>query len=115
MSAETVRLLWREEFPADFAVPDELSFDPELEDTSWHNDACPSFTLTKLMVAYLAEGRVDLRLWVDHPEQDRREFEQCNRYGVYDHRNLCGHYEGDDLAEAVRVLKLVGNNAHFSV
>lgn len=54
---------WREEFPAWFRVPREvevLAREKYLEDTSWRNDAAPSFG-TKLR-----DGRW-LRLWVEHP------------------------------------------------
>lgn len=38
----------------------------QLEDTSWHNDVCPSFTLA-------ADGAATTTLWVDYPDPADRE------------------------------------------
>jgi hypothetical protein len=91
--------LWLQEFDADFAVPDEVTNDPDLKDTSWHNNAAPSFNL----VRDVNEKRYDLRLWVNHPVQAMREFSDMERFVVYDNEYLL--YQGEDVAEAVRILK----------
>jgi hypothetical protein len=72
--------LWMREHPnAD--VPDSIANDPRLEDTSWHNDICPSFTAK----GHDLESR-DVRLWVDYREETRREYPDVDlpRYRVID-------------------------------
>lgn len=62
------RLHWRSEFSDAYAVPRKvelLVLDGKLEDTSWHNDAAPSFEREV--------GGWDVRLWVEHPDADQRE------------------------------------------
>ncbi len=98
---------WRDEFPPEFDVPELISGDPELEDVSWHNDVCPSFTLKRLMGKVLETGAVDVRLWCEHPDPDKREWDIETRYNVYDHVAEIQHYNGNDPAEAVRALKNV--------
>jgi len=39
-----------------------------IEDTSWHNDVCPSFEV------YGKNRREACRLWLDHPDPKQREF-----------------------------------------
>jgi hypothetical protein len=57
--------LWQDEFGDEYDVPHDI--DARMIDTSWHNDACPSFTLD------LADGDT-LKLWVDHPELSARDY-----------------------------------------
>lgn len=81
---------WEAEFGAAYAVPDEiraLANAGKLEDISWHNDVCPSFSV--------ADGSV--KLWVDHPEREQRECTPVNRFTV------CLYDEGGDwLTDALR-------------
>jgi hypothetical protein len=59
---------WRTEFGDDYDVPHEVT--ARLWDQSWHHDACPSFTHTD----FPPDGSGhDLRLWVEHPDPERRE------------------------------------------
>jgi hypothetical protein len=105
MEANTTPL-WAREFGNDYAVPDEITNDPELVDCSWHNDTHPSFML-KAHEARNGEGP-DIRLWVDHPDQKMRELELPRRFSVIDFSLDCNSgllYEGDDMHEAIRVLK----------
>jgi hypothetical protein len=67
---------WQDEFGAGYGVPSVLTNHPRLEDTSWHNDVCPSFTTPAL---YSSEG--DTRLWVEHEDEAMREYE-TPRYRV---------------------------------
>ena len=55
---------YQKEFPH-FAGVEMPTFDG-FEDTSWHNDACPSFE------RYLAQ-ELSLRVWVDHPDENLRD------------------------------------------
>jgi hypothetical protein len=41
-------------------------------DTSWHNDACPSFT----------DDVLGLVVWINYPDADQREWEGSGRYGL---------------------------------
>jgi hypothetical protein len=63
-------------------------------DTSWRNDACPSFT------------REGMCVFVDYLDASRREFAECPRIVVKtDDLDSVVLVEGDDLAQA---LALVG-------
>jgi len=70
---------WRSEFP-DFPAATMPEIPAGFADTSWHNDACPSFT----------SDACELRLWVDfldpaqreHPESKSRFYLQPQRAGV---------------------------------
>jgi hypothetical protein len=58
---------WQTEFP-DAQIPAEvqtLVAAGKLADTSWHNDACPSFEMTR--------HRQTARLWVEYPDLAERE------------------------------------------
>lgn len=87
--------LWAAEFPG-YDVPDAVEDEPGVEDVSWHNDICPSFTF-----AAVAElGLVDLRLWVEHPDPEQREAgPNAPRYAVMlDSEET---YSGDDVDAAL--------------
>lgn len=45
---------------------------PSFEDSSWHNDACPSFTSTEL----------GLRLWIDYPPELSDMGDDFPRFGL---------------------------------
>lgn len=72
--------LWAREFDATYAVPETLWKHPQIEDMSWHNDVCPSFTMTAYALG--RDQRDDIRLWVEHPDPARREFAGAPRYSV---------------------------------
>ena len=97
--------LWIYEHGLDYAVPESIAFDAELEDTSWHNDVCPSFWVS----GTTGEG-LHYRLWINHPDADRREFDDAHRFMVMSHGGDSDDgnmlYEGDDATIAVRVLKI---------
>ena len=57
-----------EGFGADYAVPDVIVNLEGIINDSWHNDACPSFRAPDL-----GEDEVTLKIWCDHPDEDKRE------------------------------------------
>lgn len=92
---------WRDEFPADFNVPDLIANDGRLQDTSWHNDVCPSFILKGYDTS---DGDLpDIRLWVNHPDRNLREFVEQPRLWVTDGERafFCESDSDDDAAKAV--------------
>lgn len=93
--------LWRKEFGDGYAVPDEVGA-AGLVDISWHNDAAPSFVTLEYPDTRPA------RLWVDHPDPAQREVETAaGRFAVTVDDTDEVHYEGNDVAEAIRVLRRV--------
>lgn len=51
------------------------------EDTSWHNDTCPSFHISDVVVT--SEGNNGyIRVYVDHANEDEREVQESARFGV---------------------------------
>lgn len=60
-----MQTLYQNAFPG-FSVPAELFDLDGVEDVSWKNDICPSFTVP------FADGFV--RIWVDHQDPQMREF-----------------------------------------
>jgi len=63
---------WQTEFP-DFPAADLPAIPPGFEDTSWHNDTCPSFT----------SDEAGLTIWVDYLAPASREYEGAYpRFGV---------------------------------
>jgi hypothetical protein len=86
--------LWRAEHPcAD--VPDAISTHGQLEDTSWHNDVCPSF----MRKGDDHEHPACPRLFVDYADNERREMPGGPRYHAF---TLDGTlFETDDMAEAI--------------
>ncbi len=100
-------VLWIAEFGAEYAVPALVT--DTLEDLSWHNDICPSFT-TKGIAANdptYHEG-VDVRLWVDHPDPQEREtgpdtprFRVTGFFGA----DFIVYETDTDLPEAIAVLE----------
>ena len=95
--------LWVREHGEEYEVPSAIA--DELEDVSWHNDACPAFRV--------ADDEQDMyRLYVEHPVPEKRE--SCSdalnaRYFVYrfpEHADPAeALYIGDDEEEAVDILK----------
>jgi hypothetical protein len=69
--------LWAHEFGRDYAVPDAITHATGLCDTSWHNDACPTF---------MVEGDWNNRgcLWVEHVDPAQRETPGTKRFSVTD-------------------------------
>jgi hypothetical protein len=91
---------YRDEFPADYTVPASIANDPRLDDMSWHNDVCPSFTMKGYEDGGPA-GLPDVRLWVNHPVRDSREFVEQPRLMVTDgERAYFFESENDDDAAA---------------
>lgn len=96
--------LYLVEFPEFGALP----FDPTalgLEDTSWHNDACPSFSV--LNDSFRLES-----LWMDHEDPKQREMQGPRfLYCTYDPKgehseSLETLLDTDDVVEARRFLEL---------
>jgi hypothetical protein len=96
---------WEYEHGDAFAVPSVITSDPQLVDVSWHNDVSPAFCLKGTAADPPA------RLWVDHPVPSLREFADAGadegRYLVtgVDGTFEEAFYRGDDVEEAIRILK----------
>lgn len=95
---------WTTEFSRDFEIPGFISFlvsKKVLEDTSWHNDTMPSFSV------FNYGGDNGVQLWVDHPFATRREMPEMERFGVTTTRNADQEGPGfmtDDLDMALERL-----------
>lgn len=61
------------------------------EDTSWHNDACPCFTV-----------REGVYVYVDFPTKEDREFPESERFTVTDDMGEV-LYHGDVWEEVLRI------------
>lgn len=99
--------LWLDEFGPAYAVPSEIA--DVLEDLSFGNDVCPSFT-TRVLAQNDPDyhAGVDVRLWADHPDPQQRET------GPDTPRFRVSHFFGEtefvyetetDIAEALAVLR----------
>ena len=86
-------MTYREEFP-DFDPSTMPAIPQNWEDTSWHNDACPSFNTGK--------GRV---VFVDFSDLSLREFDGGKRFTVQADPEIHDHnetfLETDDWAEVL--------------
>lgn len=89
-------MTWQTEFPdfpaADMpAIPDGLGF----VDTSWHNDAMPSFT----------SDEAECTIWIDFATDDQREHSGGSRFQITPQRHgveISGDgLDTDDWAEVV--------------
>lgn len=65
--------LWAREFDLSYDVPRAI-YDAGLMDTSWHNDACPSFSAM--------DDDVTVTLWVEHPKRLERDTGSEKRFAV---------------------------------
>lgn len=74
---------WVKEFGAEYAVPREVLEHPGMEDTSWHNEGSPSFGASKGEPADPSDPFVMVRLFVDHPDPEKRHYPGTKRYTVY--------------------------------
>lgn len=85
---------YRTEFP-DFGELD-VVIPAGFEDTSWHNDACPSFTKTFMDT----DGFVSmyLRIWVDYKDSDKRQTPKGSSRFVLE--VLSADYEHIECSEA---------------
>jgi len=87
--------LWLREFGdmdnipvMDSTVCDKWYGDSTWEDTSWHNDVCPSFESFDLI-----NGKC-VKIWSDFNHEDRREMECEHQYAIHLYKADKG--EGDD-------------------
>ena len=94
---------WRDEFPDDYNVPAVIATHPDLDDVSWHNDVCPSFTLKGYDGG---NNRLDVRLWVAHPDKAAREFPDMPRLYVSDGERAV-FFESEDDADAPKAIEAV--------
>lgn len=77
----TDKRTWRNQFPADVAVPEEIQAlvkSGMIADISWGNDAMPSFSFQGYEPDFVFRDSQPVkpnpyRLWVNYPEQERRE------------------------------------------
>lgn len=69
---------WRAEFGNDWDVPSGIEEVAGGRDRSWHNDACPSFTL-----AACEDTGCEVTLWCEHPDRARREDGAGDRFQCY--------------------------------
>jgi hypothetical protein len=70
---------WQREFPdfaAEFMPPAVAGW----EDTSWHNDVCPSFIASR---ARPENERDSLSVWIDYADPAQREFPQGGRFTAH--------------------------------
>lgn len=82
--------LYRREFPDyDGALPDIRS----MQDTSWHNDACPSFA---------GHG---FKLWCDYRDPAKREFPGRKRFLLCDAEDDSIITESDDVFAILRTIE----------
>jgi hypothetical protein len=67
-------------------------------DTSWHNDACPSFEKTF--------GDTTFRLWCDYVDPERREMHGAMRFVIYTVDEIKYTYVGqaDTIKEALTLI-----------
>jgi len=100
---------WRDEFPDYYAVPDVIATDPQLDDMSWHNDVCPSFTAKGYDSS---NDRPDVRLWVAALKIEDREFPEQPRLMVSDGEIVIRTWDDDtDAGQAVELLRDVCRKA----
>jgi hypothetical protein len=101
------------EFSRDYAIPPEvlaLVAEGVLADESWHNDACPHF-VRELAPSTPTTDRVELSLWVEHPEPAERETGGKRFYvsvGVYGTGSQYGEAT-EDVADAVAIIRYLLN------
>jgi hypothetical protein len=67
---------WRTEFP-DFPEADMPAIPADFADTSWHNNACPSFT----------SDAAELTLWIDYADVSMREHGPGHRFQLEPRRD----------------------------
>lgn len=77
---------YREQFP-DFPANAMPVIPESFADTSWRNDACPSFSNGELII------------WVDYPKPEDRELSDTKRFTV-------GPLDTDDWEEVLRFVTL---------
>lgn len=79
---------WGREFGADYAVPEWVMV-AGVTDRSWHNDACPSFTVDRWGEDPGADYAGRPTLWVEHADPTKREEGMEYRFSlaVADHRH----------------------------
>jgi hypothetical protein len=68
---------YRKEFP-DFPADDMPAIPQGFEDSSWHNDSCPSFTSEAL----------GLRIWIDFADPEQRDIREGCRFALEPADNL---------------------------
>jgi hypothetical protein len=88
---------WKSEHGIEYDVPEEIDIlvdAGEIEDVSWHNDTCPSFTHGKR------------QMFVDHADPARREGGNGQlRYTVYPSYECCmPMLHTDNLVAAIHML-----------
>ncbi len=93
---------WLNQFGPEYAVPAEIT--STLEDTSWGNDAAPSFTAKGIN-----PDAPHAVLWVEHPEPAKRELWQrrfvvAHRVPLDDSKSF-EVWEGDSLKTALDVFQ----------
>lgn len=89
------------EFP-DFGCLDvELPF--SFKDTSWHNDAMPSFT------KQLENGQT-LVLWIDYADKEKREYDFYDRFSLFwkdADEEVLESWHSDEMQYMALVIKIV--------
>lgn len=108
---------WITEFGADYAIPEEIEqlvTDGLACDSSWHNDAMPSFEYihefkTDINYAHKLED-LTLRMFVDHEQPEQRERPEEQRYYIYIAQDGCEdtnllRYSTDDTDDAVKMFR----------
>ena len=94
----TPRLNMKAAFP-DFDQSTLPNIPVNWNDSSWHNEPCPSFTIGD------ASGEF-LQVFIDYPETDKREFPEGGRFTVLQVKangDTVTLYQGDDWQAVERV------------
>ncbi|MGX1323269.1 hypothetical protein AB7M17_006722 [Bradyrhizobium sp. USDA 377] len=91
-------MTWKTEFP-DFPEADMPAIPADFVDTSWHNNACPSFT----------SDEAELTVWIDYLDVSQREHGSGHRFTIEPQRNgveITGDwFSGDDWTEALAFIE----------
>ena len=93
--------LWVREFGWEWKIPARILDDRELVDMSWHNDSAPSFYWN----GRKATDEMDVRLFVEHPDQALRDTDHTPRFVVVDTATEATLYSGGDVRKAIKALK----------
>jgi hypothetical protein len=106
-------MLWEKEFNASYQIPDaviQMVRDGVLVDNSYHHDTCPSFDYY-----YNEVGTDYVRLSVEHPDPQKREYDEPSYRFVIGHFYPDGRWDDllatNDTEEAVQYMRRLAEGA----